>query len=254
MGAPASRLVRWLRWRASIGRSHTGDHPKADDVVAAVRLAPAARRRAYLLGRGRIPRATAQHVLIAPLARDGRHSRRRGIAVVAAPTVLNSFPNVTAGIEESKGIGWERGDRRGLLTVPGAAAVAADRMVVADVRPPPSFVIGLQPVAAFIGNAGLPLREGDLAAPDREWLIDRDLVLRAFGVCGVGVTVSRAHREASGGNHHHLWAGPAILEAGGALKPGGISKPGGEAAASGAAAGFSTAAAGTGGAFWWITR
>ena len=64
----------------------------------------------------------------------------------------------------------------------------------------PFLVIRLV-LAAAGADAGIPLGERDREFADGEGLADRHLVWWLFGV-----VLGRAHREAAGGDHHHLGA------------------------------------------------
>src|SRR5262249_50772929 len=58
--------------------------------------------------------------------------------------------------------------------------------------------------AAALHHAGLPLLRRDRELRDREWLRDRDAMLRPFVVVAVLLARRRAHREAAGRHHDHL--------------------------------------------------
>jgi hypothetical protein len=85
------------------GRAH---HPKTDEVGPAVRVVPDA---------GGAPRV-ARSVAPGPAA---QHARR----AVVVRTVLDPLPNVTVHVVKAPGIGLEAPDRRGLSSIPLAAAV-----------------------------------------------------------------------------------------------------------------------------------
>src|SRR5580704_11266016 len=109
-------------------------------------------------GRRVIPGPGADHPFTAVAGDPGRSIGRRAVEVVM-PAILDPLEHVARHVVQAEGISGERAHRRGLAAVPGAAAVFAIGVVLAEFVAPRIERLRSGPRGIFVfGLAEQPIR------------------------------------------------------------------------------------------------
>src|SRR5580700_8152594 len=133
----------------SLGRRHKRPgNPESGAGTRGVEFDPIAEKR---LDEGRriIPGTGADHPFAAVAGDPGRSIGRRAIEIVV-PAILDPLEHVARHVVKAEAIGRERAHRRGLAAVPGAAAVFAIGVILAEFVAPGIERLRSRPRGIFV--------------------------------------------------------------------------------------------------------